>query len=75
VPTRYAATFAAGTLFPNDGWMVIFGALMANEAFNHGLKALAKRVLGKEFCARPTGATDCGKPAAVASVRGKRAAL
>ena len=59
--TAYTTTLAIGCIFPRSGCMSLFVALILNEAFNHSLKAICKKVLGVgPLTARPPGAIDCG---------------
>ena len=57
----YTAALTVGLVYPESGGLRLFGALVANEGLNHGLKALIVQILGKnELTARPKGARDCG---------------
>ena len=57
----YTAALTVGLVYPESGGLKLFGALVANEGLNHGLKALIVQILGKnELTARPKGARDCG---------------
>jgi hypothetical protein len=59
--TAYVSSFSLGMLFPETQGLTLFGFLMANEACNHSLKLLIKRVFGtNDITARPKGARDCG---------------
>lgn len=57
----YLCALGMGLMYPNSGSINLFYALVVNEAVNHSLKLIVKKVFGKnKLTARPEGAKDCG---------------